>query len=125
MLKITSVGFGNGSIEFERGIPGTPETVERSGNSTFITRAQPGTPAHFDATFMLVIRGENDGLEFSNTFHLSVPVPNDDHCATYRAIEAEAARLLAPVLRGASEEIDRMVAEFDKNLQEASSQESS
>lgn len=113
MPKITTVEFGNGEIRFVAKVDPVPASSKTTGNVTVNNSAQPGSPAHYRTSFMLSTDLEEEGVIASNVFHWNSVVLNDDQNASYRAIEDQAVRQIAPLLRAVADEMDKAVAEFD------------
>ena len=113
MPKITSVEFGNGEIRFVGKVDPVPASSKTTGNVTVNNSAQPGVPSHYLTNFMISAELEEKGLTARNVFQWNSVVLSDDQNAPYRAIEDQAVRQIAPLLRAVADEMDKAVAEFD------------
>ncbi len=113
MPTVKDVAFGNGDVTFYSKVDAVPASSETNGNVTINHSGKPEVPARFEVSFMLSVTAEEAGLEFSNVFHLKTLVKEGDSNASYRQVESEAARHLAPMLRSVADKIEQNVAEFD------------
>jgi hypothetical protein len=106
MANLKEVTFGNGSINYVRKFDGRPESTEKNGNVTVHNSPIPGIPGHYQISFMINSRFEQDGVEFSNIFHLNCVVSEQSDHAEYRLVEDQAARQLPPMLRSLADKIE-------------------
>jgi hypothetical protein len=107
---------GNGRVQFIRRTDAIPETVQQSGTVTFHNIGKPAVPGHYEVSFSVAFSVEGVAEPVQNHLLLSVVVPTEDDNASYRDIEARAARLVAPTLRAVADQIGQQVAEFDRQL---------
>jgi hypothetical protein len=113
MIELNSVSFGNGDVTFIKEVEATPTTSETTGNVTVKNVGHPGVPAYFEVTFMLGCDWQDGPIQFSNFFHLKALVLGKSRESSYLAVEAEAARSLAPMLRMIADDVEGQVAVFD------------
>lgn len=114
MVEVRGVRFGYGAVTFHNEVKAKKATSKTTGNVTINNSAQPGSPAHFDVSFMLSCDLTEGGLDFTNIFHWSVMVvPEAGKPALYGEVEGEAARQLAPMLRAVANTIEAEVAKTD------------
>lgn len=107
-----SVAIGNGAIAYREAIAPTPASTVRKGSVTTHNEARSGIPGHFSVVFKVTAERSTSGVSSPIDLHWSeIVVAADD--APYRAIEAEAARRIAPALRAVAEQIEALVAEYD------------
>ncbi len=115
MTTIVNVRFGNGQITYNGEVDPTPTRTEKQGAVTIQNHGSPGKPAHFNTSFMLTVECEHEGIRFNNVFHWDDVVLGKKDGDSYRSIEDEAARKLAPALRAAADLIEKEIARFDQD----------
>ena len=114
MVTVKDAKLGFGTVRFFGKIDPVPETVSRQGNVTIKNAAQPGQPAYFDVSYQLQFLADRDGISEFNVFTVSLPLTGISHDTPYSRVEGEAARQLAPMLRSFADEIEKLVAESEK-----------
>jgi hypothetical protein len=115
MPTLNEVQLTAGEITFSKEEKGRPATSETKDNVTINHVAIPGTPAHYEVTFMVSATfQEAEGLDFSNRFHLTCLVPEPSDRAQYRAVEDQAARQIAPMLRSLADKIEAHLPDFSQ-----------
>lgn len=122
MTKVKALRLGNGSVTYIPVVeprPASSRTTKTDHNVsvTINDAAIPGTPAHYEVTFMIGADLEHGELESHNTFHLSCVVPEQSDTAQYRSVEDQAARQLAPMLRALADKIEADLPNFVGNRQ--------
>lgn len=112
--KLIDFGMGCGSIAYRIKVEARPEKKKTiAANVNVIEAAVDGSPAHYEATFILNGKFESaNGVSFSNVFHLTCIVPEENDLAQYRAVEDHAARQLAPMLRALADKIEADLPTF-------------
>lgn len=112
-MELKAVSFGNGEVTFYSEVEETPTTTTKSGNVTVNNVGRPGVPAYFEVQFMLNCQYVAGQIDAQNIFHFRALVTDKGRDTSYAEVEAEGARLLAPMLREIADNIEKQVAEFD------------
>ncbi len=115
MTTVEAARFGNGQVEYRSEVEPVPPTSEKTGNVTVNVTGSEGVSAHYKVTFMIQAELEESNHALNNIFHWSLVVPSEDENASYRDVEDQAARQIAPTLRAVADLVDQQIAEFDKN----------
>lgn len=102
--------FGNAAITFVPERAAQPPKSETTGNVTLRTEAHPGTPAYFEATYIISGHLERDGIRLHSNLHISVPVTGHPADAPYRSVELEAAARLPDALRSLADAVEKELA---------------
>lgn len=113
MTDLTLSSFGNGEIRYIAKIDAIPPTSETTDNVTIKNMGRDAVPGHFETSFMMQIKIEESGIDAYSTLHWNDVVLADRADISYRAIEDQAARRIAPMLRSLADRIDQAMAEFD------------
>ncbi len=114
MSEIKRVNITNGSITYIAAEEPVPATTRVDGNVTINNAGQPGSPGHFETSFMISVQSEAQGKIVNNVFHWNDIVSIESDGSPYREIEDKAARNLAPMLRAVADQIDREIADYDQ-----------
>lgn len=121
MVKLGEIGFGFGQVSYHQEVEpkaATSETSQQGNVSVNIhNKGQPGTPEHYEVTFMLNCKFEDDSIHFSNIFHWTAVVARRGKDTSYSTVEAEAARKIAPMLREVAQRIEDSVTKYDQKLE--------
>lgn len=97
--KVSLSAFPNGSVRYEPGNPGRPETSETKGNVTVRNTEIPATPRFFEVSFSIGAHLSLEDAETHATLILNIPVPTRTSDVPYREVEDRAAQHLPRVLR--------------------------
>lgn len=112
-LKLNDVGFGFGEVQCFSKVDAVPATTKVKGNVTIKNEGSPEIPTHYEVTHRVRCKF-GEGLEETlNYLNWTVRLYGIDKKSPYHAIEAEAARHIAPMLRAVAQEIEDRVAEYD------------
>lgn len=112
--KLTSVNFGFGGVRLIAKVDAIPKTTKIKGNVTTHNAGSPEIPSYYEVNHFLSCKFGEGTSSFSNHFSLKVHLYDIQKGASYSKIEAEAARQLAPMLQAVSQEIEKMVSEYDQ-----------
>lgn len=114
MSALKDVKLDNGSISYTPKFEGSPASIKTTGNVTVHNHEIKGVPAHFAASLFINATYEHDGIELSNMFTWNCLVSEPDDNATYRSVEDQAARQIAPMLRALADKIEADLPSFDQ-----------
>lgn len=109
-MKLTDLKLGFGTLRYVAGEDEVPYSVTQTDDVTFHNHAKPGRPAYYDVSFQVSATVEIEGVSEFTVFSVSIPVIGKSGNSSYKEVESEAARQLAPVLRLFAEDIERQVA---------------
>jgi hypothetical protein len=107
------VKLGFGHVLCVPAVPETPETHETGDDGVHIHTSSPAQEAYCEVQFMIDCSNKDLSNPISNIFHWTVRLAGDKADVPYSQVEAEAARLVAPMLRDVADRVEKQVTEFD------------
>ena len=116
MNAVKLLSLQNGSATFNRGKEEILPSTSYSGNVTVNQSGAPGIAPHFEVSFLIGAEVEAGGVLRSNYFSWACIVPAQTPDVSYRDVETDAARMLAPMLRSLADEIEKDVQRADNEV---------
>jgi hypothetical protein len=115
MTKLTEAKLGFGSVRCIPARPEVPETREQLDDGTHIHMGSPAREAFCEVDFRIECSYGSEEEGFSNVVLWSVRLAGDKADLPFSEVEAEAARLIAPMLRDVADSVEKQVVDFDES----------
>lgn len=119
MSELEEAKLGFGSITFVQKQPEVATRTEHEGNTTINYVGTPERPAYFEADYFVTSTFKNGEEDYLNSISWKVRLPAQEPTTVpYAQLEAEGARLIAPMLRAVADAVEAQVAAFDASRRE-------